>query len=108
MRFIAQELRSNVIYLTHHSVSMIAQKDSGDKIEFVQADERLKMLQWLSIMDPSIYHNRAFKLREAGTGQWFLQSEQYARWKSQSKGLAWLHGIRMSLFLVYSRWRAYL
>ena len=87
---------------------MIAQKDSGDRIEFVQADERLKMLQWLSIMDPSIYHNRAFKLREAGTGQWFLQSEDYNRWRSQSKGLAWLHGIRKFIFVLYCRRRAYL
>ena len=99
IRFIAQELRDNVIYLTHHSTNVIAQRDLGTKL--VQVDEQMKMLQWLSITDPSVYHNRAIRQREPGTGQWLLQSESLHRWKSLPRGLGWLYGIRELVLLSY-------
>lgn len=101
VRFVAHELRNNVIYLTHHSVSVTAQRDSNNKIPFIQADEQMKMLQWLSISDPSVYHNRAIQQREPGTGEWLLKSDEFNRWKMHSRGLAWLHGIRELATLSY-------
>jgi len=94
VRFIAQELRNNVIYLTHHSVSVTAQRNSDSKLPFIQADEQMKMLQWLSISDPSVHHNRAIQQREPGTGEWLLDFDEYIRWKTRSRGLGWMHGIR--------------
>jgi len=94
VRFIAQELRNNVIYLTHHSVSVRAQRDSDSKTPIIQADEQMKMLQWLSISDPSVHHNRAIQQREPGTGEWLLDSDEYKRWKTRSRGLGWILGIR--------------
>lgn len=94
VHFIAQELRNNVIYLTHHCVSVTAQRNNGGGISSRQVDEQMKMLQWLSSTDSSIYHNRATQQKQQGTGQWLLESDAFSRWKYHSRGLWWLHGIR--------------
>jgi hypothetical protein len=101
IRFIAHELRNNVIYLTHHSVSVTAQRDNISRIPFIQADEQMKMMLWLISSDHSIYHNRAIQQREPGTGQWILKSDEFVRWKTRPRGLWWLHGIRELASLKY-------
>lgn len=57
-------------------------------------DEKLvKIRQWLSAPDPSINYQKGLKLRQADTGLWFLESEQYAKWKVNPSSFIWLHGI---------------
>ena len=94
VHLVAKELRNNVVYLTHHSVLATAQGEHGHAKMSTQEDEELKMLQWLSSLDPSVQHNRAAQQREPGTSQWLWNSHEFRRWESSSKGLAWLHGIR--------------
>ena len=59
--------------------------------------ERQDLLEWLSSSaDPSANHNMAIKKREADTGTWFLESNDFCQWVN-SPGLLWLYGIRKHL-----------
>jgi KaiC/GvpD/RAD55 family RecA-like ATPase len=61
---------------------------SGDAVEKKKA-----IFRWLSPPDPSTNHQKGLKLRQADTGLWFLESEQYAEWKASPLSFIWLHGI---------------
>lgn len=57
-------------------------------------DEKLsKYRRWLSTPDPSFNYKKALKQRQADTGLWFLESEQYAKWKTAPASFLWLYGI---------------
>lgn len=57
-------------------------------------DEKITQIQqWLSAPDPSTNHQKASKQRQASTGLWFLESNQYAEWKTNSASPLWLYGI---------------
>ncbi|KAL8689776.1 MAG: hypothetical protein Q9218_004631 [Villophora microphyllina] len=92
VRIIADKLRNYVIYLTHHSVTNRVSKDGLRT--FLENDETLRMLQWLSDVDPSINHNRALQERQEGSGRWFLESSEFGQWRLSPHSLAWLYGIR--------------
>jgi hypothetical protein len=49
--------------------------------------------QWLSPPDPSSNHNTACSKRQLTTGAWFLESEEFGKWKLGSNSFLWLHGI---------------
>ncbi|KAH9203390.1 hypothetical protein DL95DRAFT_399380, partial [Leptodontidium sp. 2 PMI_412] len=48
---------------------------------------------WLSSPDPSTNHNAACKLRQSTTGEWFLKSDEFGKWKMTSRSFLWLYGI---------------
>jgi hypothetical protein len=52
-----------------------------------------KICRWLSAPDPSLNYQKALKQRQADTGVWFLESEQYAKWKTDTASFLWLYGI---------------
>ncbi|KAF2178430.1 hypothetical protein K469DRAFT_438948, partial [Zopfia rhizophila CBS 207.26] len=52
-----------------------------------------KIRQWLSAPDPSMNYQKALKKRQAETGLWFLESEQYSKWKTGAPSSLWLYGI---------------
>ncbi|KAF2681949.1 hypothetical protein K458DRAFT_75668 [Lentithecium fluviatile CBS 122367] len=52
-----------------------------------------KIRQWLSAPDPSTNYQKALKQRQDDTGLWFLESDQYTRWKADAASFLWLHGI---------------
>jgi ankyrin repeat protein len=52
-----------------------------------------KIIDWLCAPDPSSNYQKAKKLRQDGTGLWFLQTEQYLRFKDGTAQFMWLHGI---------------
>ncbi|KAI4108220.1 MAG: hypothetical protein L6R37_001093, partial [Teloschistes peruensis] len=52
-----------------------------------------KIRQWLTAPDPSLNYNRALKDRNVNTGGWFLESNTYLKWLSESGFLVWLYGI---------------
>lgn len=94
VHILAEKLRNNVIYLTHHSVICKGQKDRDNFSKVIQAEEKLKMLEWLSLVDTSTSHHRAIQQREPDTGLWFLHLPEFQRWKSAARSFAWLYGIR--------------
>ncbi|KAF2790565.1 HET-domain-containing protein [Melanomma pulvis-pyrius CBS 109.77] len=65
----------------------------------VQSDRRRwdeevdKIRCWLSAPDPSTNYQKALKQRQDDTGIWFLESDQYDRWKTDAASFLWLHGI---------------
>jgi hypothetical protein len=61
--------------------------------EFKLSHEQNKIIQWLQSTDPSTNHNAACERREPLTGNWLLQSDDFAKWKREPKQLLWLHGI---------------
>ena len=59
------------------------------------ADElRQKIHLWLAAPDPSSNHNDACRKRQATTGEWFINGEEFRQWKSGLNSFIWLHGIR--------------
>ncbi|KAL9095058.1 MAG: hypothetical protein Q9165_002660 [Trypethelium subeluteriae] len=57
-------------------------------------DEKLaRIRQWLSAPDPSPNFHKALKLRQADTGLWFQNSDQFIEWKTNPSSSIWLHGI---------------
>jgi hypothetical protein len=54
---------------------------------------REKIEHWLSPSDPSTNYNKALSQRQEGTGLWFLQSNEFAKWETQRNSCLWLCGI---------------
>jgi hypothetical protein len=52
-----------------------------------------EIYRWLSAPDPSLNYKKALKQRQAGTGAWFLESKQYAKWKTDTASFLCLYGI---------------
>ncbi|KAF2647459.1 hypothetical protein K491DRAFT_643989, partial [Lophiostoma macrostomum CBS 122681] len=52
-----------------------------------------KIRQWLSAPDPSTNYQKALKLRQAKTGLWFIESNEFTRWKNNATSPFWLYGI---------------
>ncbi|KAF5521492.1 hypothetical protein CGCA056_v006881 [Colletotrichum aenigma] len=52
-----------------------------------------EIMNWLSPPDPSTNDNKALQQRHEGTGQWFLDSQEYSKWKTTQKSSLWLYGI---------------
>src|SRR2546423_9103116 len=65
-------------------------KNAVKHLGFEQRREKIE--RWLSPPDPSTNYNRALQQRQKGTGLWFLQSDAFAKWKTQRNSL-WLYGI---------------
>ena len=51
------------------------------------------IINWLKSADPSINHEAAINKHEPSTGQWFIESDAYSRWKEGAISSLWLHGI---------------
>ena len=45
------------------------------------ADERAKVLNWLSPLLPHVRHQDVRTLRQDGLGEWFLQTDEFLRWR---------------------------
>ena len=55
-------------------------------------DRKRSILQWLSPVDPSINHEAAMQVRQAGTNDWFLSRKEFDNWKETRKSFLWLSG----------------
>ncbi|KFY95523.1 hypothetical protein V500_02750 [Pseudogymnoascus sp. VKM F-4518 (FW-2643)] len=53
----------------------------------------IEIRQWLSPPDPSVNHQKWCKERQEDTGLWFLNSEEYIKWKTDAASIIWLYGI---------------
>ncbi|RHZ53561.1 uncharacterized protein CDV56_100734 [Aspergillus thermomutatus] len=75
----------------------IAERDVKQMITQVeglaQDNQSRKIYDWLKPPDPSTNLNEAQKKRHEGTGSWFLESEPFKEWKSETRRYLWLHGI---------------
>lgn len=76
---------SSYIFFKFHALSATAEK-------------RRKMLCWLNVPDFRSNHLDACAKHQPTTGDWFLESEQFANWKMHPCSFLWIHGIRMCDF----------
>jgi len=44
-------------------------------------DERAELLNWLSPLQPRVRHNDVRGRRQDGIGEWFLQTDEFLRWR---------------------------
>jgi hypothetical protein len=58
-----------------------------------QEDRLGKICKWLSAPDPSTNYHKAHKQRQAETGLWLVEGEQFNRWKASAASRLWLYGI---------------
>jgi hypothetical protein len=55
-------------------------------------DRKRTILQWLSPVDPSINHEAALRIRQAGTNDWFLARKEFKDWIEADMSFLWLSG----------------
>ena len=58
-----------------------------------QDNQYHRIYDWLKPPDFSTNLNKAQSERHKGTGTWFLENEQFNKWKSGACRFVWLHGI---------------
>ena len=64
------------------------------KEEILQDKHRREILDALGNVNPENTFNQLGKLRHAGTGIWFLKSEEFINWRKTSNIGLWMYGIR--------------
>lgn len=56
-------------------------------------EARLKTTNWLSPLSFAEKQKDVYANAQSGTGQWFLQSQQYKQWLLGKHEVLWCHGI---------------
>ena len=73
-------LRPNATGTGHiNSFNPINSHNTITNITYV--DERDKLLNWLSPLQPGARHNDIRSRRQDGLGEWFLQADEFLRWR---------------------------
>jgi hypothetical protein len=60
------------------------------------------VVDWFSPLSFFKIHNEMYNIRQEGTGQWFMESDEFKAWFHGSKKTLWCLGIRKtsgSIFL---------
>ncbi|KAJ6481670.1 hypothetical protein C8R45DRAFT_800144, partial [Mycena sanguinolenta] len=55
--------------------------------------EREKLIQWFSPLNFFPQQDDVFGTRQAGTGNWFLNTHEFTEWKSKTGSILWCYGI---------------
>lgn len=57
--------------------------------------EKQDLLNWLSVLNVQAQHDKIHAARTQNTGSWFLQDEDFLRWRDDRAGshLLWCHGL---------------
>lgn len=55
--------------------------------------QRKDIRQWLAAPDSSSRHDRMRRLHQKDTGDWFIRSEVYQKWKGNGSSFLWVHAI---------------
>jgi len=62
-----------------NSFNQIYNHNTTNNITYV--NERAKLLNWLSPLQPHVRHNDVRGRREDGIGEWFLQTDEFQTWR---------------------------
>ncbi|KAF8515200.1 hypothetical protein JB92DRAFT_2915802 [Gautieria morchelliformis] len=68
-------------------------------LEQAKLKHRQKIYEWLAAPDHASKHRNARNMREAMTGSWFIEGEQFQEWRETPHSFLWLHGIRASTII---------
>ncbi|RDW72765.1 uncharacterized protein DSM5745_07937 [Aspergillus mulundensis] len=61
--------------------------------DYIDQQKVAQLNQWLSPVNAAANHNSATKLRQAGTGTWFVDGQPFQDWLSRDNSFLWLHAI---------------
>ena len=62
-------------------------------VDILSTDDFIeKIHRWLSPPDPSLNYQKALDERHEGTGVWFIESKEFAKWRTKPNSFLWLHG----------------
>ena len=67
-----------------HSFSQIYSNNTNSNntiTNITYVNERAKLLNWLSPLQPHVRHNDVRGRRQDGIGGWFLQADEFLRWR---------------------------
>ncbi|KAF1939184.1 hypothetical protein EJ02DRAFT_504930 [Clathrospora elynae] len=84
---ITKILRNYIATLTFYHIA------ASSNLQPLRDLKLVKIREWLSAPDPSMNYQKALKQRQDDTGLWFLESDQYAEWRTDATSFFWLHGI---------------
>ncbi|KAF9729867.1 hypothetical protein PMIN01_11800, partial [Paraphaeosphaeria minitans] len=73
---ITKIIRNNIATLTFYHIA------ASSTLQPLRDIKLVKIRAWLSAPDPSTNYQKALKQRQDDTGLWFLESDQYAKWKT--------------------------
>ena len=62
-----------------HSFNQINSNNTTTNITYV--NERTKLLNWLSPLQPHVRHNDVRARRQDGIGEWFLRTDEFLGWR---------------------------
>ncbi|KAL4876756.1 ankyrin repeat-containing domain protein [Aspergillus karnatakaensis] len=65
-------------------------------VRFIDQQKIVQLNQWLAPINVAANHNSAVKLRQAGTGAWFVDGAAFRTWLGEENSFLWLHAIRES------------
>jgi hypothetical protein len=69
-----------------------------DQENKLRDEESRRIVEWLSPLDFSADQIDYYNIREKGTGEWILDTDEFKEWINGSKRTLWCHGIRKSLY----------
>ncbi|KAJ5614799.1 hypothetical protein N7528_008453 [Penicillium herquei] len=73
----------------------MARIDKGVRrlLDNVNDNERIQILEWVSVIPYGAHHDQIRDTRAPGTGEWLLENAEFQKWDSdESSGVFWLHG----------------
>lgn len=79
--FTASDTRANVLRLIERQDQQQGQQ------------QRQEVLEWLTALDPAAQQSDFIHRRQAGTGQWLIDSPQYSHWRATQGEVLLCHGI---------------
>ncbi|KAJ7111448.1 ankyrin repeat-containing domain protein [Mycena epipterygia] len=81
------------IFADYVSVSTLAVTEGSDSQldSLTRERDRSQLLEWLQPPSPPL-HGSPTELACSGTGNWFLESDVYVRWRASAPSLLWCHG----------------
>src|SRR5208282_1747062 len=84
-------LNNNRLKLEQITTNLKRQEDDAicDRVNAKQ----LNIINWLKVCDPSENHIAARELHEPGTGNWFIDSVDFIKWRDHEICSLWLQGI---------------
>jgi hypothetical protein len=92
MRINIQEVEGKVDEI--HEIATETKNTTKNTTKLFQVDYDIDPIKnWLAPPDPSINLHRARSLHHQGTGQWFLNCDEYSRWRREPRSFLWLYGI---------------
>jgi len=62
-------------------INSFNQIHSNNTTNITYADEKTKVLNWLSPLQSHVRHNDVRNRRQDGLGEWFVQTDEFLRWR---------------------------